>query len=222
MATDTTMVATVPEYPKIETLYDRHEETFKVIPGELRLPEFDAVKRWHVTEKIDGTNVRIALLPDGRVFYGGRTDAAQMPPFLLEYMQQTFTAEKLRAQFPDQPETVVLYGEGYGERIQKGGGNYRQGVSVRLFDVRVGDLWLEQGSVLEIASGLEVNVAPILSFRCSLDEAVALVHNPSCVAGIERGWEKPSEGVIARSVPLMLDRMGRRVMWKLKAKDLAN
>jgi len=210
----------VPEYPKIETLYDRSAETFKVIPGEFRLDEFQSVSRWDVTEKIDGTNVRIALLPDGRVFYGGRTDAAQMPPTLLAFMQEMFTAEKLAHQFAESAGSlVVLYGEGYGERIQKGGGNYREGVSVRLFDVRVGDVWLAHESLQEIAENLFVGIAPVLGRGVSLQDAIDMVAHPSQVALAERNWNKPSEGIVARSSPLMLDRMGRRVMWKLKAKD---
>jgi len=33
------------EYPKIETLYDRDKETFKVIPDMLRWKEFDLIRR---------------------------------------------------------------------------------------------------------------------------------------------------------------------------------
>ena len=50
------------EYPKIETLFNR-DEKFKVVEGDYRLPEFENIKQWDVTEKIDGTNVRVRLFP---------------------------------------------------------------------------------------------------------------------------------------------------------------
>lgn len=65
------------EYPKIETLYARDPRTFKVVPGALRLSEYGLIARWLVTEKVDGTNIRVHL-KGGSVTYGGRTEAAQL------------------------------------------------------------------------------------------------------------------------------------------------
>ena len=50
------------KYPKIETLFTR-DEKFKVTDI-IRLPEFENIKKWLVTEKIDGTNIRIIYTPD--------------------------------------------------------------------------------------------------------------------------------------------------------------
>lgn len=70
-------------YPKIETLYERYPDTHKVIKGQLKRPEFGLVNSWLVTEKIDGTNIRVqylnAQIPT--VSFKGRTDNAQMPSF---------------------------------------------------------------------------------------------------------------------------------------------
>lgn len=107
-------------YPKIETLYDRDPVTFKVIPGKLRFPEFALITHWHVTEKIDGTNVRVWLKPDGSVVYGGRSDNAQMHAGLLMHLVNTLPAAKVAAAF-DPGTEAILFGEGYGAGIQKGG-----------------------------------------------------------------------------------------------------
>jgi ATP-dependent RNA circularization protein (DNA/RNA ligase family) len=221
--TMTMVAAEVLEYPKIETLWDRDESTHKVIVGQLRCPEFAAVKRWHVTEKIDGTNVRVALLPDNTLFFGGRTAAAQMPPFLLDYLQRTFTVERMVATFRKEggDALVVLYGEGYGPKIQKVGGTYRADVAMRLFDVRIGRVWLRQDALPAIADELGIHTAPLLASGIGLDDALTLVHRDSATAAMDGGSGCRHEGIIARSDPLMLDRMGQRVMWKLKAKDLA-
>lgn len=82
------------EFPKIETLYERDAETFRVTDT-LRLPEFSLITQWLVTEKIDGTNVRVFFEAGGEIRFGGRTDAAQMPTFLLAHLQETFTTERI-------------------------------------------------------------------------------------------------------------------------------
>jgi hypothetical protein len=64
------------EYPKIETLYDRDEKTHKVITTQTRLPEFENIKRWRVTEKSDGTDIRVVLSPGEAIRFRGRTATA--------------------------------------------------------------------------------------------------------------------------------------------------
>ena len=61
------------EYPKIITVFERDEATGKVLPGRLKLAETALPKSWLVTEKVDGTNIRIGFGPD-RLTYNGRTD----------------------------------------------------------------------------------------------------------------------------------------------------
>lgn len=206
------------EYPKIETLFVRDTKTFKVT-DELRLPEFDLVKRWLVTEKIDGTNVRVFFDDtEGTVRYGGRTDNAQMPTFLLAHLQEVFTVGAFRRAF-DPGAEAVLFGEGYGPKIQKGG-NYRSDVSFRLFDVRVGDWWLNWGDVEDVARKLCIETVPVLNRDASLHSATASLRRPSEVAGAEGGDSAfVQEGIVARTDPLLMTRNGHRLMWKLKAKD---
>src|SRR3972149_6378383 len=160
------------EYPKIETLYDRDEKTRKVLPDQLRMPEFANIKQWFVTEKVDGTNIRVCLSPDGIVTFGGRTDNAQMPVTLMTYLQNTFTSEKMKLVFPSADSTVILFGEGYGEKIQSGG-NYRKGVSFRLFDVMVGQWWLEPENIFDVAEKLGIQITSHLKMIESLPKNAA-------------------------------------------------
>src|SRR4051812_48440231 len=85
------------EYPKIETLYERGAD-FSVTDV-LRSPVIGTISRWLVTEKVDGTNIRIDLRrgEDGgdRVTFGGRTESAQLHADLVRYLQATFTVEKM-------------------------------------------------------------------------------------------------------------------------------
>ena len=245
----------IHEYPKIDTLFERGED-FKVDVTRIRRPEFEIPQRWLVTEKVDGTNVRVSLErecsicsgPDPvsgdyfscdtadaphtgwRVVFYGRTVAAQMPTFLLDYLQRTFTLEKMKrlgrgsgeAEYP-----IVLYGEGYGARIQKGGGNYRRDgdVSFRLFDVLVGGTWLRRGDVEDVAQQLGVAPVPLLRTDSggplTTEQVVNLVRHGarSFVADEEGTPSTQAEGVVAFTDPPLFNGRGQRLMWKLKTKD---
>lgn len=52
-------------YPKIDTLFKREDAGKKkghIIPGDYSRPEFTAVREWRLSEKVDGTNIRIEYL----------------------------------------------------------------------------------------------------------------------------------------------------------------
>ena len=209
-------------YQKIETLLDRDEKTFKVLPGRYRLAEFLLIKEWRVTEKIDGMNIRIHLHSDGRVEYHGRTDKAELPLFLVQFLLGQLPSEVVRAAFASDTE-AILYGEGYGEKIQSGG-NYRLGVSFRLFDVVVLAVgrcwWLSWENIEDVAKKLGVRTVPVLARTASLDEAVTFALGHSLVAAEERQRQYPREGIVARTDPPLFTRRGDRLMWKLKQRDL--
>lgn len=226
------------KYPKIETLYERERETFKVQVGKMRKPEFAIVRNWLVTEKIDGTNIRVILYPDGRVSFRGRTDNAQLYPKLVDVLNHMFPEGTTQALYPDQQKKdtpypwTILYGEGYGEKIQKGGGNYREGQSFRLFDVLIipqeveRGWWQEWDTVCKMAERLGVETVP---FHTGMEELPMLPEEllawfpASEVARREKSlMSNPArlpEGVVARTNPLLFNRLGERVMWKLKLKD---
>ena len=214
------------EYHKIETLYNRLPD-FSV-GSELRNPVYGAFKTWHVTEKIDGTNIRITLTEDGEVALGGRTDAAQIPADLIQYLHDTFTPEKMQAAMwiPDAegkvaPVKAVLYGEGYGAGIQKGGGLYRPDKAFRLFDVLVSDQWwLDWKNVEDVAAKLSIKTAPYLG-DFTLEQIIDMVKvgMPSVVSVEDSGQERMSEGIIGRTIEPLFDRRGKRIILKLKTSD---
>lgn len=212
------------KYPKIETLWNRDKKTFKVIPDDYRKEEFALVNKWLITEKVDGTNIRIIYDPDTGVTFGGRTDNAQMPIFLLNYLTETFTDAILKYAFPEATTKITLFGEGYGVKIQKGG-NYRpEGVSFRLFDVAVEGTskiwWLKWEAVEDIATSLGVFTVPWVGVHTTA-EAVELVERISVTAlqdGGNMGYLQ--EGIVARTDPYLHTRSGGRLVWKLKRKDL--
>jgi hypothetical protein len=208
------------EYPKIETVWVRDDKTHKVRPDEFRLPEFALVKEWALTEKVDGTNIRIGLNANGTVAIGGRTETAQVPTPLLAMLVGVFNAEALLAKFGDSDFTI--FGEGYGPKIQSGGA-YSGEPRYRIFDVRVGTWWLEPDDVAGVAATFGLKTVPTLGVCAVPPRDVASLG--ACVGHTlitdEGGNGRRAEGVVARAVPGLFTRKGERLMWKLKFKDFA-
>lgn len=209
------------EYTKISTIYKRDTNgTKKLIEGEFcnDTVEFLKDNQWICTEKIDGTNIGIVW--DGhRVSYQGRTENAQIPAHLVTKLIELFggpvNEEIFEQKFGEMP--VILFGEGYGVKIQKGG-SYRSDVSFILFDVYLPEkhLWLKRDAVEDIAKTFGIDVVPII-FKGTLDDAVKYVKGkPKSTIGTAN-----MEGLVCRPVVDVLDRMGRRVIVKVKVKDFS-
>lgn len=206
------------EYPKINTMFKRNlSGDKKIMEGDWADPSIAYLKDnlWTFSEKVDGTNIRISW--DGEnVVFGGRTDSAQIPNGIINRLNDLFysTPAKLRLKevFPDGP--VTLYGEGYGAKIQKGGGNYKATQDFVLFDVKVGSLWLSRENVTDVASKLLLDVVPTIAVG-TLQEGIDLVK-----AGLQSEWgEFEAEGIVARPTYELLDRRGNRIITKIKARD---
>ena len=133
------------EYHKIQTVFLRNPETkFKTLLfGEYALPEFEYLRDcfWTFTEKVDGTNIRV-MFKDGVITFGGKTDRALIPAELMNNLNEIFLPLKSKFSEIFDDADVCLYGEGYGAKIQKGGGNYSAVQDFVLFDVKVGRWWL--------------------------------------------------------------------------------
>jgi hypothetical protein len=201
------------EYHKIETLFERDEKTFKVLPDKLRKPVFGMLKAWDWTEKIDGTNIRI-LWTDGKMSIGGKTDNAQLPADLVKSLYELVNVEKLKAVFPD--VSAVIYGEGYGAGIQKGG-VYSPVKKFAVFDVLVdGKWWLDWENTCDVAAKLGIETVPFIG-EMDLEKAVNLVR-----FGMESriaSTPHKAEGMVGRPKETLFDKKGARVIVKLKTKD---
>ncbi|MFH1236239.1 MAG: RNA ligase family protein [Parcubacteria group bacterium] len=200
-------------YHKIETLYERDEQTHRLKP-ELILKNrvYGIIKTWHWTEKIDGTNIR-CIWSGGKLTFGGKTDNAQIHADLIRYMYETVSPEKMREVFPD--SDAVLYGEGYGAGIQKGGG-YSPTKKLIVFDVLVaGQWWLSWENTCDVAEKLGIDVVPYIG-EMTLEEATKMVKSgfPSAL-----GSHPPAEGMVGRTVETLFDKKGGRMIIKLKTKD---
>lgn len=211
------------EYHKIQSIFKRDpNNNMQIMLGVYSLPEFEYLKdnQWVFTEKVDGTNVRV-IWDGASVTFGGKTDNAQIPAVLVTVLNNMFmTIEKrqlLKEMFNDpngEPPQVCLYGEGYGASIQSGGNYISTGVDFILFDVKVGDWWLQRENVEEIATKLGLKVVPIIG-EGTLEEMVEKTRQ-----GFDSIWGSfIAEGIVARPKTEFKTRHGERIITKIKHKD---
>ena len=205
------------EYHKIETIYERDVNgTKKLIEGKYRNEtiEYLANNEWEFTEKIDGTNIRIYW--DGhKITFGGRTERASIPGHLVNKLNEIFLNEETEQLFEQKfgEKEVILFGEGYGVKIQNGG-EYRSDVGFILFDVLIDDIYLSRESVEDIATAFALEIVPIV-LRGTIQEAVDFVKTkPYSTIG-----KAKMEGVVGRPKVEMHDRCGNRVIVKIKHRD---
>ena len=212
------MEKTMTEYHKIQTVFKRDMSSKRktLLEGEWTLPEFEylANNQWVFTEKVDGTNIRV-IFKDGGVLFGGRTDAAQIPAQLVARLNERFLplVDKMGEAFP---EGAVLYGEGYGAKIQKMGGSYRPDQDFVLFDVLVGRWWLRREDVEAVARNIGLDVVPVIG-EGTLHDAIAMARN-----GIRSTWgDFEAEGIVARPKVELVSRNQDRIITKIKSRDFA-
>jgi hypothetical protein len=205
------------EYNKIDTLYKRDMEgTKKLLEGEFRNPTVEFLKDniWTFTEKVDGTNIRVYW--DGhKVQFGGRTERAQIPSDLVNYLNSVFGTNEAEQIFEEKfGETeVILFGEGYGPKIQNGG-LYRNDVSFIMFDVLIAGNYQPRESVEDIAKAFGIDIVPTI-FEGTIQEGVDFVKShPDSTMGTAK-----MEGLVGRPKVEMRDRCGKRVIVKIKWED---
>lgn len=163
---------------------------------------------------VHNTNIRVQW--DGhKVQFGGRTDRAQIPSDLVNYLNSVFGTNEAEQIFEEKfGETeVILFGEGYGPKIQNGGA-YRNDVSFIMFDVLIAGNYQPRESVEDIAKAFGIDIVPII-FEGTIQEGVDFVKtHPDSTIGTAK-----MEGLVGRPKVEMRDRCGNRVIVKIKWED---
>lgn len=204
-------------YEKIETVFKRDVEgSKKLIVDDYRSEAVEYLKdsEWEFTEKIDGTNIRIMW--DGHnITFGGRTERANIPAHLLNYLNSKFMNAEVEELFEQTfgEKEVILFGEGYGYKIQNGGA-YRDDVSFILFDVLVGDNYQSREWVETTAKMFNIEVVPIVLTGNIKDGIKYIMKHPKSTIG--SAW---MEGLVGRPKVELRDRIGNRIIVKIKWND---
>lgn len=172
-----------------------------------------------------------------KVRIAGKTDNAQIPKNLLKHMQEKYPDEKVFAalglkefipvdeweehkwnSYEDIPNMYTIYGEGYGEGIQSGGWYIKGGNEFIVFDVKVNDLYLKTDARDEIATKLGAPIVPLKGYF-TLDEAIDYVRKGFRSEVAENPDAKMAEGLVLRTDLGLRDRMGERLIVKVKYED---
>ena len=221
---------TEPEFEYLRNLKWRGEE--KLDGTNMRI-EVTKVPIWDggiEGSTINGVkfNVRIA----------GKTDNAQIPKNLLKHMQEKYPNEKVLAAlgikefipidewemehnwltYEQIPDIYTIYGEGYGEGIQSGGWYIKGGNEFIVFDVKVNDIYLKTEARDEIATKLGAPIVPLIGYF-TLDEAIDFVRKGFRSVVAENPEVKMAEGLVLRTDLGLRNRMGKRLIVKVKYED---
>ena len=214
------------EYQKIEQLYqfdsDRRRFTTEI---KNPLVKYLAPLSWLVSEKIDGMNIRVNW--DGhKVTWSGRTDKSQLPVEVEQLLSKTFGDTEVIFEQNFGEKEVTLYMECYGGKIQ--GGIY--GGSERLigFDVEINGTYLDKRTIEPIFNLFKI---PTVWFTEVRDLGVAITevcnwflydtpNSYSTLATPDKKTKK--EGLVCVPTERIYDHQGKRVIVKIKLRDLQN
>lgn len=219
------------KYPSIETVWERDKATNKLIVGALREPVNHVVGLWHISEKIDGTNIRVIYTPTERII-GGRTDAATLNVDVIRAVADAVPSHATTLEYllngKDVKDTFLftIYGEAYGPGIQKNGARYSEFKRFAAFDVRFGDAgwWADIDERDGILKGLDVPIVPTFGYVTSIpytrQQLLSLAPRSVVAYNHTRDDDVEVEGIVARPKVTINDKHGNRVIWKLCLRDL--
>ena len=171
------------------------------------------------------------------VSYKGKTDNASIHPNLMKHLEETYPTRKIleslgldryinRSEWAshkwehidDIPQRYTIYGEGYGAKIQKAGGNYiKDGNGFIVFDVKVDDLYLQPSQRNVIAENMGAPVVPFIGMM-TLDEAIQFVRE-GFKSRIAENPDFMAEGLVIRNELGLKTRRGERIITKIKTCD---
>ena len=111
---------------------------------------------------------------------------------------------------------VIIYGEGYGPKIQAGGDLYSDKPKFIVFDINIDGHYLKRANVLDICEKLNLDVVPDI-FLGTIDEAKKFVSkHPSSTIN-----EKHEMEGLVLELPLeIFDKNGNPLKCKVKYRDM--
>lgn len=209
------------DYHKIECPFNRSTEGNKeIIWGSYRNETVEFLKdiQYDFTEKVDGISIKICY--NGyRVSIEGRTDKSIIPKFLYDALSDMFYTNEVEELFEQLfgDKEVILFGEGYGTKIQGVGKQYREDNGFILFDVMINGNYQSRKTVEEIAKAFGIDVVPIVLTGTLEDGYKYVMSHPTSV--IAKDPTLYMEGVVARPHVELKDCCGNRIIVKIKWKD---
>ncbi len=151
-----------------------------------------------ITEKVDGTNMRIAII-SGAFKIGGRNmefdlNNPQGDMGFVQWCKDNNVEEKLRSLGV---EHIIVYGEFCGEKINVP--IYGKGREFLVFDIKINGTYVDWDKVAELAGKLGFKTPPILyRGKPSLELFNELRKHVSEYAKVKTGKEYSHEGIVIK------------------------
>ena len=221
----------VKKYPKIRSLFKRDNQ-FKFTENytSTSLQEFSEKNfKWSCYEKIDGMNMRIYCNYEREEFkYFGRTDSADIPEHLKPELDKIIESAKKNKEEIKQTlqfNIFVLFGEGFGHKIQKGGLYLGKETACHAFDGyayivtkenQYKGFWLDEKKLDALLKILKVEKVPSFGH----------ITTGSAVEMVKKGFASKygtakAEGLILKTDFPVFDSFGERLIFKVKTKDFS-
>jgi len=169
-------------------------------------------KECYAMEKIHGTSAHIQY-KDNKILYfsGGSKHETFRKLFNHGYL-----LEKFEELFGD--DNVIVYGEAYGGKLQGMSDTYGKELKFIVFDVKVGNMWLDVPDAESVAALLKLEFVDYV--RCATDKSsLNYERDKPSTQAIRNGCGngKQREGVVLRPLIEVTKKNGKRIIVKHKA-----
>lgn len=174
-------------------------------------------KECYVSEKIHGTSAHIRW-QDNQIhfFSGGECNQKFSNLFNISELKEKFQALNIN--------TFVIYGEAYGGKQQGMRETYGDDLKFIVFEVKIGDCWLDMYSADKFASGLGFEF--VWYTRCSIDIKTLDTYRDQISVQAKRNSPvlfslAKSEGIVIRPIIEVTKNNGQRIIAKHKRADFS-
>lgn len=217
--------------------------SYMKIPNLYRVKDlFANFSRLYASEKVHGTSAHLSYKPaipetvcidTGEAAAVGEEVRPAMPAQLTLFSGGADHAAFARLWTPEQvldimdklasfKQPVTIYGEAYGGKMQGMRETYGEELRFIVFEVKVGDTWLNVDKAFGVANYLGMEFVPFKLIEGTPEAIEAAMMEPSVVA-VRRGITEPKlrEGVVLRPMEEFTMNNGARVIAKHKHPSFA-
>ena len=175
-------------------------------------------KECYALEKIHGTSAHISWKDsEVRLFSGGAKHETFAKLFDVEELAKLFEEHFVVQSMEEHPDTVILFGEAYGGKMQGMKHTYGDELQFIVFDVKVNDTWLSVPDAYDVASKLNQEFVDYVKCDTKLETLNYyrdLTSRQAARNGM--GTDKMSEGVVLRPLIELKKSNGNRIIVKHK------
>jgi len=170
-------------------------------------------KEVYALEKVDGTSThikyKVTRQPQLSFFSGC---------IKHENFTNLFNQEEILANLP-KVDDIIIYGEGYGGKVQGQSKKYGSNLKFIAFDVKIGDCWLDVPTAEKIVKRCGLTFVPYIKCSTDLDILTEERDKPSVVAEWAGNHNQTREGIVIRPLIELRKNNNERVIAKYKNDD---